>query len=70
MLTCGCHFGPGVRVGETELKAHHKHTIEAMLMWDILRDANGQRSTVDLMSARIGYEEELDKAFPEAVPHD
>ena len=70
MLACGCDFGPGSPINEDQLKEHHRHTTEAMIMWDILMDANGQRSTIELMSARIAYAEELDKAFPEAVPHD
>lgn len=67
VLDCGCDLQPGKPIQLADLKAHWRHTFNTMVIWDLMMDQNGQRSTVDLMQARLKYFEELEKTFPEAV---
>ncbi len=68
MMYCDCKIGPGLPITPQILQEHWKHTFQAMIVWDLIQDVEkGQRSTPELMQARIVYMEELGKIFPETA---
>ena len=64
-LACGCEIKPGVPLGEKELKAHYKHTLEAMVFWELMR-REGIPQEHNLSLARIAFFDALDALYPEA----
>ena len=67
-LSCGCEFRAGEPVKYNVIRAHYKHTMEAILFWELLTregiDLSDARSKLNL--ARIDLMEAIDKMFPEA----
>jgi len=67
-LACGCAVKPGVPLGKKELKAHYKHTLEAMLFWEFMRRESTPQDdrNHNLALARIAFIEALEALYPEA----
>ena len=67
-LACGCAIKPGVPLTEKELKAHYKHTLEAMVFWELMRrEGNPQDNrNIKLSQARVDFIDALDALYPEA----
>ena len=67
-LSCGCEIKAGVPVSPETLKAHYKHTFEALLFWELIfrkgQDLPDER--LKLSQARIDLIDAIDKLFPEA----
>ena len=68
-LACGCAIKPGVPLTEEEVKAHYKHTLEAMFFWELMRrDGTPQDDrNLKLSQARVDFFEALDALYPEVV---
>jgi len=67
-LACGCEVKPGVPLGEKELKAHYKHTLEAMVFWELMRREGNPQDVrnLKLSQARVDFIDALDALYPEA----
>lgn len=67
-LACGCAIRPGVPLGEKELKAHYKHTLEALVFWELMRREGTLQDdrNLKLSQARIDFIDALDALYPEA----
>ena len=67
-FSCGCEVYPGQPIPYETIRAHYKHTMEAILFWELI-----QRKGTDLVDARLKLSqaridliEAIDKMFPEA----
>ncbi|MBA7559921.1 hypothetical protein ES708_01539 [subsurface metagenome] len=67
-LACGCSFRPGEPLDLDQLKAHYKHTMEAIVIWELLRRPGQPQGDdhIKLSQARIDLLEAIDKLYPEA----
>ena len=66
-LACGCEFSGGMPVTSELMKAHYKHTIEAILFWElIIRKGRDPFATHKLSQARIDLVNAIDELYPEA----
>jgi len=66
-LSCGCEFRGGMPVNTELLKAHYKHTMEAILFWElIMKPGRDPMATVKLSQARIDLLKAIDELYPEA----
>lgn len=68
-LDCGCSVAPGLPLSPEMVKAHYKHTFEAMIFWELMRrDGTPQDDrNLKLSQARVDFFEALDALYPEAV---
>lgn len=69
-LACGCEFRGGMAVTPAMVKAHYKHTFEALLFWELMHRSSEDpvnEARVKLSQARIDLLEAIDKLYPEAT---
>lgn len=67
-LSCGCEIRAGEPLPAFVVKAHYKHTFEALLFWEIIH-RKGKPQTDDhikLSEARIDLLNAIDTLYPEA----
>lgn len=74
-LSCGCEFFPGQPVSIETLKNHYRHTLEALVFWELLfRKPNtldkkpepaNLAKELRLSEARIQFIEAIEERFPE-----
>ena len=68
-LSCGCEIKPGIPITAGTLQAHYKHTIEAILFWELMHrqgDTPLNDARLKLSQARIDLVEAIDELYPEA----
>lgn len=67
-LACGCEIKPGAPMDLGVLRTHYKHTIEAILFWELMRrkDVVQDERHLKLSKARIDLIEAIDVLYPEA----
>ena len=67
-FSCGCEVRPGEPIPYETIRAHYKHTMEALLFWELIRRKGTDLSDdrLKLSEARIALMEAIDKIFPEA----
>lgn len=66
-LSCGCEFRGGMPVTKELLKAHLKHTMEALFFWEmIMRPGRDPIATAKLSQARIDLIGAIEELYPEA----
>lgn len=67
-LSCGCEIRLGDPIDFEVLKAHYKHTMEAIFFWEILRrPATPQGDDhLKLCQAKLDLLAAIDKLYPEA----
>ena len=68
-MSCGCAIVGGMPVTTDWLKEHYKHTLEALIVWEIIIDPNSELSNFyadRIGELRLRYMEALDKHFPMA----
>jgi len=67
-LACGCKIVPGAPVDLDTLRAHYKHTLEAILFWELMRrqDVVQDDRHLKLSKGRIDVIEAIDALYPEA----
>jgi len=65
-LSCGCNFSGGMPVTTELMKAHMKHTMEAILFWEmIMRPGRDPEATMKLSQARIDLIDAIEDLYPE-----
>ncbi|GAJ15149.1 unnamed protein product [marine sediment metagenome] len=66
-LACGCEIRGGEPVSLDTIRAHYKHTFEALLFWELLRrpEKPDHELKMKLSQARIDLIEAIDKLYPE-----
>lgn len=65
-LPCGCEFVGGMALPAETAKEHFKHTMMAMLFWEMAyRPGEDSLASLPLSEARIAYTEALEARFPE-----
>ena len=65
-LSCGCEFRGGMPVTEELLKAHLKHTMEAIFFWEMIRrTGRDPLATMKLSQARIDLINAIEELYPE-----
>lgn len=65
-LACGCEFRGGMAVDTELLKAHLKHTMEAIFFWEmIMRPGRDPMATTKLSQARIDLIDAIEELYPE-----
>ena len=67
MMSGACSLMDGHPATPEELQAHRRHTLEAMIAWELIRTTEGAVRGLELIELRVKYETELDKTFPESV---
>ncbi|GAH48818.1 unnamed protein product [marine sediment metagenome] len=67
-LACGCEIKFGVPVTLEMLRVHYKHTMEAILFWELMHRAASPQDErhFKLSQARIDLLEAIDALYPEA----
>lgn len=66
-LSCGCDFRGGMAVTPELLKAHLKHTMEAIFFWEmIMRLGRDPIDTMKLSQARVDLIDAIEELYPEA----
>lgn len=68
-LPCGCEIKGGMAVSNEMAQAHLKHTMEALLFWELLRrpsDDCSSEARLKLIQARIAAIEAIEELYPEA----
>lgn len=68
-LACGCEVKGGMAISNEMAQAHLKHTIEALLLWEIMRrpgDDPASEARQKLILARIAVIEAIEELYPEA----
>lgn len=67
-LACGCEIIGGGPVSQEVVKKHYKHTLEAILFWELLRRPGTPQGDdhMKLSQARCDLFDALDKLYPEA----
>lgn len=67
-LACGCEIKPGVPVTLEVLRTHYKHTLEAILFWELMHRQGSPQDErhFKLSQARIDLVEAIDTLYPEA----
>ena len=66
-LSCGCEIKGGMPVTQEMLKAHYKHTFEALLFWElIMQPGRDPLATIKLSEARINLMNAIDELYPGA----
>lgn len=68
-LACGCELRGGMGVSDETAQAHLKHTMEALLFWELLRrpgDDPTNEARLKLSQARIAVIEAIEELYPEA----
>lgn len=69
-FTCGCQVLPGSSVTSEMLQRHLVHTMEALLLWELLGRRNGHSDRLGklkLSKARLDYMEAVTSVYPEAT---
>lgn len=69
-LTCGCNFNPWMLVSREVLQAHYKHTVEALLFWELIRPQGEtalEEGRLTLLQARINLVDAINELYPEAI---
>ncbi len=64
-LTCGCEFIPGAPVSSETIKAHYKHTLEALMFWELLIRKGTRQDTIKLAEASIALIDAIGEIYPE-----
>ena len=66
-LACGCTVKPGVPLTDEEVKAHYRHTFEAMMYWELVRREGVAQDDrhLKLSQARAAWLEALEALYPE-----
>jgi hypothetical protein len=67
-LSCGCNFQAGVPISQEMLKEHYKHTLEALLFWELIIDKGKPqgKANIELSEARIALIDAIDTLYPSA----
>lgn len=67
-LSCGCDFSPGAPVSQETLEKHYKHTIEALLFWELIinRGKPQGEANLKISESRIQLFEAIDALYPSA----
>ena len=66
-LSCGCEFRGGRAITPELLRAHMKHTMEAIFFWEmIMRPGRDPLATLKLSQARIDLINAIEELYPEA----
>lgn len=67
-LYCGCNFQGGAPVSQKTLKEHYKHTLQAVLFWELLIDRGKPQGEANLRlsEARIELVNAIDALYPSA----
>lgn len=67
-LSCGCEMKPGMPFTLEALQAHYKHTIEALMYWELMHRQGviQDERHLKLSQARIDLLEAIDALYPEA----
>lgn len=68
-LSCGCEIQGGAPVTPEMLKAHYKHTFEALLFWELLHRPQNPldpEKRIKLSEARLNLINAIDELYPEA----
>ena len=65
---CGCEIIGGEPISPVTIKAHYKHTMEALIFWELLRRPGTPQGDdhIALSQARINLIKAIDKLYPEA----
>lgn len=68
LLSCGCEVRAGESIDLETIKEHYKHTIEAILFWELIfrKGKDLSEGCLKLFQARIDLIEAIDEMFPEA----
>lgn len=70
-LSCGCEFKGGMLVDEELLKAHYKHTMEALIFWEMIRrPSRDPLATLPLAEARMKLLDAIEELYPEVKEED
>jgi len=69
-LACGCEVQGGAPVSREIIKAHYKHTLEALIFWELIlrRGFSGEpkrQDTIKLAEARIALLDAIKELYPE-----
>lgn len=67
-LSCGCEIKGGMAVPKAMIQAHYKHTIEALLFWEIMVRPGEDRVSEarhKLSQARIDLVDAIEELYPE-----
>lgn len=65
-LPCGCDITAGAPISQELVKKHYKHTISALLFWELIHQ-KGQPQTdanLALSEARITLIDKIDALYP------
>ena len=68
-LACGCEIKGGMPVSNEMARAHLKHTMEALLFWELARrpgDNPASEARQKLSLARIAVIDAVEELYPEA----
>ena len=68
-IACGCEVRGGMPVSREMARAHFKHTLEALFLWEIMRRPGadpGSEARLKLVQARIAVIEAIEELYPEA----
>jgi len=68
-LSCGCEIERGQPVPPELLKTHYKHTLDAIIFWDLicrLQTPVDSEKALKLSQAGIDLTKAIDELFPEA----
>lgn len=67
-FSCGCEVIAGQPIPYEIIRAHYKHTMEAILFWELIfrKGTDISDARLELSEARIALMEAIDKMFPEA----
>jgi len=74
-LSCGCEVAPGQPVSKQTLKKHYRHTVEAILFWELLHrkknivdkkpEPGPLAKGLELSEARMQLLDAIRELFPE-----
>lgn len=67
-LSCGCNFQAGAPISQETLKEHYKHTLEAIIFWELIIDKGKPQgeANLKLSEARIDLINAIDTLYPSA----
>ncbi|MBA7648709.1 hypothetical protein ES703_56497 [subsurface metagenome] len=67
-LSCGCELKAGAPIDYVTLRAHYRHTLEALVFWELIfrKDQDLSEGRMKLSQARFDLFRVIDELFPEA----
>lgn len=66
-LSCGCEVEAGEPIPYETIRAHFKHTMEALIFWELIfrKGTDLVDARVKLSQARIDFLDTVEEMFPE-----